>query len=149
MLTHIPAYQVMHKNQCVDEKDFYSAYIAVIAAISASTGVETIVMLDSAVKKPDFIEFLQHLRSINGATRVHCFMDNLKAHKGPEVVDECNELDIVPIWNVPYRCEFQPIELVFAQVKRVYKKNKLNAFMNERVFNYKEEIQRAFDSVKK
>ena len=35
-------YQVMYKNHSVDEKDFYSAFIIVIVAISASTGIETI-----------------------------------------------------------------------------------------------------------
>ena len=105
----------------MDEKDFYSAYIAVIAAISSDTGVETIMMFDEAVKKEHFIEFLRRLRTINGERRVHCFLDNLKVHKAPEVNQLWAELNIVPIWNVPYHCQFQPIELVFSQVKRTYK----------------------------
>ena len=55
-------YQVKCVNQTVNEKDFYHAYIAVIAAISASTGIETTMTFDRAVKKHDFIEFLKHLR---------------------------------------------------------------------------------------
>ena len=97
-------------------------------------------MFDKGVKQPDFIEFLQHLRQINGEARLHVFLDNMKAHKGTDVGAEFERQNIVPIWNVPYRCELQPIELVFAQVKRVYKRNKLNAFMNGKEFVYKNEI---------
>ena len=59
-----------------------------------------------------------------------------------------DELDIIPIWNVPYKPEFQPIEMCFSQVKHIYRKNKLNAFMNAKTFSYKEEIARAFESLK-
>ena len=142
-------YQIKHVNQTVDEKDFYHAYVAVIAAISASTGIETTMAFGRAVKKNDFIEFLKHLRNTNGSNRIHCFMDNMKAHTAPEVKDACVPLNIVPIWNVPYMPDYQPIELVFAQVKRVYKNNKLSAFINKKEFDYKREIQRAFDSVKR
>ena len=70
-------------------------------------------------------------------------------HKAPEVMEEFERLNIVPIWNVPYRYDFQPIELVFSQVKRVYKKAKLSAFTNEKTFDYPTEIEKAFNSVKK
>ena len=70
-------------------------------------------------------------------------------HKAPEVMEEFERLNIVPIWNVPYRYDFQPIELVFSQVKRVYKKAKLSAFINEKTFDYPTEIEKAFNSVKK
>ena len=70
-------------------------------------------------------------------------------HKAPEVMEEFERLNIVPIWNVPYRYDFQPIELVFSQVKRVYKKAKLSAFINQKTFDYPTEIEKAFNSVKK
>ena len=99
-------YQVKCVNQTVNEKDFYHAYIAVIAAISASTGIETTMTFDRAVKKHDFIEFLKHLRYINGSSRVHLFLDNMKAHTAPEVKEACMSLDINPIWNVPYQATY-------------------------------------------
>ena len=39
-------YALKYSNQTVDEKDFYSKYIAVIAAISADRGVDTILIYD-------------------------------------------------------------------------------------------------------
>ena len=51
-------YALKYSNQTVDEKDFYSKYIAVIAAISADRGVDTILIFDQAVNRFDFIEFL-------------------------------------------------------------------------------------------
>ena len=61
----------------------------------------------------------------------------MKAHTAPEVKEACRSMDINPIWNVPYQATYQPIELIFAQVKREYKKAKLGAFVNEKPFDYK------------
>jgi len=76
-------------------------------------------------------------------------MDNLAVHKAPEVTQTMKQWQMVPIMNVPYRFDFNPIELVFSQVKRVYKAAKINAFLNEKPFDYKQEIGLAFKSVKK
>ena len=88
---------------------------------------DTIMIFDQAVNRWDFIDFLKHLRAINDDKRIHCFLDNLSAHKTIEVLEEYIKLNINPIWNVPYRYDFLPIELVFSQVKRIYKKAKLSA----------------------
>ena len=107
-------YALKYSNQTVDEKDFYSKYIAVIAAISADRGVDTILIYDQAVNRFDFIEFLKHLRSLNEDRRLHVFLDNLSAHKTSEVTEAFDQQNIVPIFNVPYRFDLQPIELVFS-----------------------------------
>ena len=42
-------------------------------------------------------------------------MDNSKVHP---VYDQMDKLDIVPVWNVPYRFEFNAaVELYWAQIK--------------------------------
>ena len=99
-------YAAKYSNQTVDEKDFYSRYLAVVAAVSADRGVDAIMIFNHALDKQNFIEFLKHLRSINEDKKLHCFLDNLKVHKGPEVIEEFERLNIVPIWNVPYRYDF-------------------------------------------
>ena len=96
-------YAPKYSNQTVDEKDFYSKYLAVIAAISADRGVDTILIYDQAVNRFDIIEFLKHLRSLNEDRRLHVFLDNLSAHKTPEVMEAFNQQNIAPIFNVPYR----------------------------------------------
>ena len=43
-------------------------------------------IFDQAVNRWDFIDFLKHLRAINDDKRIHCFLDNLSAHKTIEVL---------------------------------------------------------------
>ena len=62
-------------------------------------------------------------------------MDNLGVHKGKNVKPWYVELDIVPIYNVGYSPEFNPIEACFSQVKREYSRGRLNALANDRIWN--------------
>ena len=61
-------------------------------------------------------------------------------HTTHEVYQAYERLNIEPILNVPYAFYFQPIELVFAQVKLTFKKAKLHAFTNNKPFSYEDEI---------
>ena len=70
-------YAAKYSNQTVDEKDFYSRYLAVVAAISADRGIDAIMIFKQALDRFDFIVFLKHLRSINEDKKIHCFLDNL------------------------------------------------------------------------
>ena len=96
-------YMVAHKNQTVDQRDLYSAYVSVIAAISANKGMEAVMMFDHAVKNEHFIEFLKHLRYKNGTQSISLFMDNLRVHKSSEVNDALSTMNFKPIYNVPYQ----------------------------------------------
>ena len=72
-----------------------------------------------------------------------------------------DKLDIKPIWNVGYSPEFNPIgkcrpplslplvlvEAVFAKVKAVFKRARLNVLVNKTVFNFDKEVRKAFDSI--
>jgi len=98
----------------VDEKDFYYRYIAVVAAISADRGVDAIMTFDQAVKTESFIEFLEKLQKQNRGRTLNIFMDNLQVHKGVGVKQAMDEWKMKAIWNVPYRFDFMPIELVFS-----------------------------------
>ena len=48
------------------------------------------------------------------------FMDNLAVHRHREVQLEYEKLNIIPIFNVAYSPEFNPIEAVFSKVKAIY-----------------------------
>ena len=56
-------------------------------------------------------------------------------------------LNIMPIYNVGYSPEFNPIEACFSQVKRVYNRERLNALANDRSWNQTAEIQVAFRQI--
>ena len=57
------------------------------------------------------------------------------------------ELDIVPVYNVGYSPEFNPIESVFSQVKRVFCRKRLNKLVNKEEFNTNKVIRAAFAKV--
>ena len=53
-------------------------------------------------------------------------------------------LNICPIFNLPYSPDYNPIESVFSQVKRIYKSKRLGQLANDKEFNQKEQIEDAF-----
>ena len=59
------------------------------------------------------------------------------------------ELDILPIYNVAYSPEYNPIESVFSQVKRTYNRERLNKLANGGLFDQTEGIRLAFKQITK
>ena len=59
------------------------------------------------------------------------------------------ELNFRPIFNVKYMPEFNPIETVFAHMKRWYAKQRTNALVNGEAIKVKALIRKAFKSVRK
>ena len=58
------------------------------------------------------------------------FMDNLRVHKANVVKEYLAETGVRIIFNVPYFPQGNPIELVFAQVKREFKTLRTNQIVN-------------------
>ena len=74
-------------------------------------------------------------------------MDQLSVHKERTVRQTYQELDIMPIFNVSYSPEFNPIESCFSQVKRYFCSERLNVLTNFGVFDQNKTIRKAFDKV--
>ena len=72
------------------------------------------------------------------------YMDQLVVHKMKTVRAEYDKYNIYPIYNIPASPEMNPIETCFAQVKRIYKRERMNALVNKRQFNMDDTIDRAF-----
>ena len=118
------------ENQHVDQRDIYTGYRSVIATISEDKGVELIKIYRTAVTSDTFIKYLELLSKRNDKQPLALFQDQLKVHKSKKVKPFYNTLNIVPIYNVGYSPEFNPIESVFSQVKRVFCRERLNKLMN-------------------
>ena len=58
-----------------------------------------------------------------------------------------NELNIFRILNVPASPDFNAIETCFAQCKRRYKKERVNALVNEREFDVEQAIADSLDEI--
>ena len=74
-------------------------------------------------------------------------MDNLSVHKMLTVKTVYTELGIVPVFNVAYQPDFNPIEACFARVKAKYKQARLNALVNDEQFAMDATISDAFQVV--
>jgi len=62
------------------------------------------------------------------------FCDQLAVHKSQAVKPYYDSLDIVPVYNVGYSPEFNPIEAVFSKVKALYNRQRLNSLINKTFF---------------
>ncbi len=51
------------------------------------------------------------------------------------------ELDIIPIFNVPYSPEYNPIEIVFSLIKRIFKQKRLASLAQGEKFDFKAGIK--------
>ena len=61
-------------------------------------------------------------------------MDNLSVHKSKDVVETMNQLNIKPLYNVPYAPDFNPCESCISVLKNYYKRKKLNLLVNYKPF---------------
>ena len=75
------------------------------------------------------------------------FMDRLTVHRMITVKAKMLELNIFPIYNIPASPETNAIETCFAQCKLKYKRERLNALVNERDFDVEEGINRSLDAI--
>ena len=88
--------------------------MAVVAAISVDRGVDCAMIFDEAVKTETFIQVIEALRQSNGNKHLNVFLDNLAVHRTADVVEAYHKNNIQAIYNVPYRYDLNPIELVFS-----------------------------------
>ena len=71
-------------------------------------------------------------------------MDNLPVHKSNIVKPLYVSLNIMPIYNVSYSTELNPIEAVFSKVKAIFNRQRLNHLVNKTDFDADKAIRRAF-----
>ena len=88
--------------------------------MSEEYGIDHVVIHPKAIKTNDFKEFLIALSNKHRKCPLAILMDQLAVHKGPEVRELCSSLNIVPIFNVPYHPETNPIESAFSKVKAIF-----------------------------
>ena len=71
----------MHFNIEIEQKNAFTKFRAVIVAMNFENGVSDWMVFDSAVRKEDFLDFLQSLRIKYGDRSLSIFLDNLSAHR--------------------------------------------------------------------
>ena len=93
-------------------------------------------------------DFLIQLRGKVGKRPVSLFMDNASIHKKICVKEWWPKLNMLPIWNIGYSPEFNPIEAVFSKVKLEINSQRLNSLVNKKGFNVDKAIETAFRTIK-
>ena len=80
-------------------------------------------MTERAINAKKYVSWLRKLSEKLGGDKkkFYLFVDNLGVHKTPKVMRTYTELGIVPIFNSTYSPQYNPIEVIFSQVKRHYK----------------------------
>ena len=80
-------------------------------------------MEEHSYDAPKFIVFLKEVRAAVGEGKVYLFLDNCSVHhQRLEVAPAFKELDIEPVWNLPYCPEYNAaVERYWAQLKSRYR----------------------------
>ena len=77
---------------------------------------------DYSFNQDKFIEFLRKLSAAVDGEKVYLFLDNCRVHHGKLVKPIWAELNIVPVWNTPYRFQFnEACEKYWAQLKAYFR----------------------------
>ena len=105
------------ENAEVDDKLLNDSTKALLMGVSAEKEVEQYMIFKKSVTTDRFLQYLELVRRENGVQKVALFLDNLSVHRSKKARAKMEELGILPIFNIVYQCELQPIELVFSKLK--------------------------------
>ena len=100
---------------------------------------------EKAINAKKYISFLKKLRKKMKKEKFCLFVDNLRVHKTDLVMKAYHDLKIIPIFNETYAPNYNPIETIFGQIKRVYKAQRLNKLVNGKIVNDDELIRQVFN----
>ena len=137
------------ENMAIDLAKLDEPTLAVLSGVSKEKGQEYYQIFDFSVNVEKFIEYITTLRKVNGTDKICLFMDNLSAHKSEKSKQAMRELGFRWIYNLPYEPRFNPIELVFSQVKRNFKALRARKLMGLIQDSHESMISQAIQSVKK
>ena len=95
------------------------------------------------------MEYLANLRAANCQDKIALFMDNLSAHTSERSKQAMKERGFRWIYNVPYRCDLNPIELSFSMVKRHFKSLRAQKMMDLLQDSHESLVTQAVQKIKK
>ncbi|KAL0487912.1 YIS5 [Acrasis kona] len=139
-----PKHAYFQKGQ---KAEVYAGYVSrksfsLLAAISIN-GLVDYTIKDTeqqGVNTMDFIQFLEKIADQFTADTV-LFLDNARIHKTPEVIQWARDNDVRIFYSAPYSPDYNPIELLFAQMKYIVKREKYNNLPLQQV------IQQSFGEI--
>ena len=76
-------------------------------------------------------------------------MDNLSSHTSKRSQSEMRRLGLRYIYNVPYSPDYNPIEMVFSQIKQKFRSLRTQKLTGQTNASHEDLIRQAVESVKK
>ena len=129
------------------QKDIYSGYRCVIVTMTEESGLELNMICESAVIAETFNKFLESLSQRFRRRPLALFMDQLSVHRAIAVKPTYQKLDILPVYNVSYSPQFNPIEAVFSKLKAHFSRQRLHNLVNKLGFNADRQIKTALTKI--
>jgi len=120
---------------------------ALLAGISEERGLEGFIIRRKSIRTEDYIDFLKVVKENRNDNQVVIFADNLSVHKTKKSREALKELEFECIFNVPYSPEFNGIELLWATVKRNYKKRVMEKMTTEGYVDVADQITQSLKEV--
>lgn len=98
--------------------------VRLVLGVSAERGVEQALFAHKAIDGKIFTQFLTQFDD-DEDNRPAVFIDNASYHKSKVVMKAYENLDVMPIFNVPYRPDLNPIKEIFGQIKSRFRRKRL------------------------
>ena len=125
----------------------FVGFRTVIAAVSEEDGLVYTESEEQVTNSDRFLPYIRALSHQMDGQPFALYMDNLSVHKSKAAQKLYNELEILPIFNVSYQPELNPIESCFSLVKRHFSQQRLWALINDVPFDIEAQIDDAFDVI--
>jgi hypothetical protein len=110
-----------HNNVQVEDRGGKQVCQAVCAAVCPCHELLTFAIEEFSFDGPKFMSFCKQIRDVCGDEKVYLFMDNSSVHRSVSK-QLAEELNIVPVWNLPYAPEYNcGIERYWAQLKAYFR----------------------------
>ena len=120
-----------------------------LCGISKERGLEHYQLFDRSVNVDKFKSYCQNIRAKNGDDQICLFMDNLTSHTSKKSQGEMRRLGLRYIYNVPYAPDYNPIEMVFSQIKQKFRSLRTQKLTGQTNASHEDLIRQAVESVKK
>jgi transposase len=123
--------------------------IKVCGAISEQSGLSITRYSRAAFTHEDMVAFLEALRGYYGPTKqLAVFWDNASYHRSPAVLKAARKMGIELVRNIPYRPDFNGIEILWRKAKSTYYKfvDSMRA-MGRREWDQHELVRRCVEEV--
>ena len=106
----------------IDKKKLTFKAVAVAAAIDSTGAVVAHHIVDGAINKFSFCDFLEEVAGTADGRKICMLVDNLPVHHTKIVQKKASELNIELIFNGTYSSEFNAIERLWAWSKRTFER---------------------------